>query len=77
MATLSNCNHVKIDECGRFWFSLGDYGVKIYDNQGLFLGNLTFTNTSIFDTIITDDYIIYLSDTRSNRVIRIDPDIQC
>jgi len=69
--------HIAIDECGRFWFSLGNYDLKIFDSQGSFLDSFTFTNASIFDTIITDNYVMYLSDTNSSRIIRIDPDIQC
>jgi hypothetical protein len=69
--------HIAIDECGRFWFSLNNYDLKIFDSQGSFLGNFTFTNASIFHTIITDNYVMYLSDTNSSRIIRIDPDIQC
>lgn len=73
----SSGNHIAIDECGRFWFSLSNYGVKIFDSQGLFLANFTLTNSSIFDTYITDNYTVYLSDTGSNRIIRLDPGIQC
>lgn len=77
LGSASSGNHITIDECGRFWFSLNNYGVKIFDNQGSFLANFTITNSSIFDTMVTDNYVIYLSDTNLNRVIRIDPDIKC
>jgi hypothetical protein len=77
MATLYSGNHITTDECGRFWFSLGYNGIKIYDNQGSYLGNFSLSNSFIFDTIITDDYVIYLSDEDNNRLIRIDLDIQC
>jgi hypothetical protein len=40
-APLSNGNHIFIDECGRFWFALGTYGLQIFDDQGSFLANFT------------------------------------
>jgi len=77
VASNSSGNHIAIDECGRFWFALSNYDLMIFDSQGSFLGNFTLTNSSIFDVIITDNYVMYLSDTASNRLIRIDPNIQC
>jgi hypothetical protein len=76
-APTSSGNHIAIDECGRFWFSLGNYGLQVFDSQGVFLANMTIANSSIFDTIITDNYTFYLSDTHLQRIIRIDPNIQC
>lgn len=77
-APTASGNHITIDECGRFWYSLGNYGLVIFDSQGVFLANMTIAvNSSIFDTIITDNYIFYLSDTGLQRIIRIDPNIQC
>ena len=70
-------SHITVDDCGRWWFSLNNHGLRIFDDQGLFLGNMTLTNTSIFDTMITENYIFYLSDGQSHRMIRIDPGIQC
>jgi hypothetical protein len=77
VAGSSNGNHLTIDECGRYWFSLGSWGVRIFNNQGSLLGNITQTNSSFFDTLITDDYVIYLSDTTKNQVTRIDLNIRC
>ncbi len=76
-APTSSGNHIAIDECGRFWFSLSNYGLQVFDSQGAFLANMTIANSSIFDTIITANYTFYLSDTSSQRIIRIDPNIQC
>ena len=73
----SSGNHIALDECGRWWFSLSNFGLQIFDEQGIFLGEMTLTNASIFDAIVTENYVLYLSDTRSNRLIRIDPEIEC
>jgi len=72
-----NGNHLVVDECDRFWFLLGVNGIRIFDNQGVLLGNFTMINSTIFDAIISDGYVIYLSDTKLNRVSRIDLNIQC
>jgi len=77
-APTASGNHITIDECGRFWYSLGNYGLVIFDSQGVFLANMTIAvNSSIFDTLITDNYVFYLSDGGLQRIIRIDPNIQC
>ena len=77
VAPIQDGVHLKIDECGRYWFILGDNGIRIFDDQGLLLANISNPTSSIFDAIIMHDYIIYLSDTKSNQIIRIDPNIQC
>ena len=77
MATEVSGAHITTDECGRFWFSLYSNGIKIYDSQGSYLGNFSLSNSFIFDTKITDDYVIYLSDENNNQLIRLDLDIQC
>ena len=69
--------HVSIDNSDRFWFSLGYQGMKIFDSQGSLLGSLFPTGTHIFDTLIGENYVTYLSDLVSNRIIRIDPNLQC
>ena len=77
VAVVSNGNHVSIDECGRYWFSLGIYGLMIFSSQGSLLGTLKPTGSDIFDAVISENYVIYLSDSLGNRIIHIDPNIQC
>jgi hypothetical protein len=69
--------HITTDECGRFWFSSSNYSLLIFDSQGSYLDSFTITGSQIFDTLITNNYVIYLSDDNNNQIIRIDPDIQC
>jgi hypothetical protein len=68
---------VIIDECDRFWFASETNIISIYDQQGTQVGNWRNTNWSVFDIKIMDNYLMYLSDSRMNRIIRIDPKIQC
>ena len=76
-APASDGNHLTIDECNRYWYSLGSNGMKIFNNQGLLVVNFTAIISFPFDALITDKYVIYLSDTSSNIIKRIDPEIQC
>jgi hypothetical protein len=68
-------NHISVDNCGRFWFSLGTSGMRIFDSQGSLVGSFSPMGSNIFDTLILDNFAIYLSDAASNRIIRIDPNI--
>ena len=76
-ASPNNGYHVSIDSKDRYWFSLGDYGTKIFDRQGSLLDTLQSTGSNIFDTLITDSYVIYLSQYSPDGITRIDPNIQC
>ena len=49
----------------------------LFDSQGSPIGKLQLTIESIFDTLITDTYVIYLSDQNADKIIRIEPNIQC
>ena len=70
-------NHISIDGYGRYWFSLGSYGVKIFHDHKSLLGTLQPNGSDIFDTLFVDSCVLFLSDTKSNRIIRMDPNIQC
>ena len=73
--TGSSGNHISVDACGRYWFSLGPSGVKIFDGQGPLLGSLYIPGSDIFDALILDNFVIYLSDPGLQRITRIDPNI--
>ena len=69
--------HLTIDECNRIWLSLETDTVIIFDQQGNPLGNFTILNAAIYDVYIGENYLMYFSDRKSNRIIRLDPNIQC
>ena len=73
----AGANHVFIDDCDRYWLSLGSSGIHIFDSQGSPGGVLFSAGTYIFDTLMLDNYVMHLSDITGNRIIRIDPNIQC
>ena len=69
----SNGFHVSVDSSDRYWFSMGTYGVKIFTSQGTLLDSLYPSGVKIFDTLIADNFVLYLSDQLGNQIIRIDP----
>ena len=73
----SNGNHVTVDGCERCWLSLGAAGVQILDNHGVLLGSLYPTGSNIFDVLMLDNYVMYLSDYAGNPIIRLDLNTQC
>ena len=73
----SGGSHIAIDECERRWFVLQSYGIQIYDIDGNLIGNITVPNSSYFAVLITEDYVIYLSDNTNGQIIKIDPGVQC
>ena len=77
MTNSSDGNHVSMDGSGRYWLSLGTNGPKIFDSQGSYLETINPMGSFIFDTLIGEDYVIYLSTFSSNQIIRIDPHIPC
>jgi sugar lactone lactonase YvrE len=68
---------VTIDECGRFWSTFEINTIFIHDQEGQYLGNWTLPNSTIFDIKIMDNYLIYLTDSNSNKTMRVDPGFQC
>jgi hypothetical protein len=77
-ATSDHSNHVTIDECDRFWFTLGPAGALIYDKNGVYLGTYIPPMTSdCFEVLFLDNYVTYVSDFNAGRITRIDPNIVC
>lgn len=77
LTSSSGGNHFAIDECDRWWVTLGSNGLYIYQNRALLQRNFTRITAFMFDIIITDNYVIYLSDTTSSKVIRMALNVTC
>ena len=69
--------HVMVDECGRRWASGDGNTLIIYDSSGVYVGNLSIATGGIFDALITDNYVLYISDFSASKVLRLDPHITC
>ena len=80
MNTLPNSStsagaHVSMDESGRLWVSLGSFRLRIFSGQGAELGILNLMGTDVFDVLILDNYVMFVSGLVSNRITRIDPNL--
>ena len=69
--------HVMIDECQRFWLSTSNDGVLIYNSQGQPDGTFSTIWNGTFDAMFLDNYVMLLSDRVANKLIRLDPQIEC
>ena len=70
-------SHVLVDNCQRSWFSLFTDVIRIFDRQGRLIGNFSTGLNTVFDMILTDNYVMYLADYEGNRIVRLDPNITC
>ena len=77
VANSSTGYHLSIDTSGRYWFSLGSYGTKIFDKQGILRGTFQPANSFMFDTLVMKNYVIYVSEYTLGRILRIQPNLQC
>jgi hypothetical protein len=64
---------VTVDDCGRFWFAFETSSILIYDQYGTQLGNWTIPNSAVFDIKIMNNYLIYLTESSTNRTRRVQP----
>ena len=69
--------HLMVDECGRRWASGISNTLLIFDRSGAYIGNLSIATGGIFDALLTDNYVLYISDYAGNKIIRLDPKITC
>ena len=67
----SDGNHVTIDDCDRYWLSLGGAGLQVLDSHGLLVGSLQPMGLDVFNTLILDNYAVYFSLFSGNRIIRL------
>ncbi|UJR11745.1 hypothetical protein I4U23_015926 [Adineta vaga] len=70
-------SRVTIDECNRFWFAFERDTILIYDQDGAKLGSWILPNSTVFDIKIMDNYLMYITESNTNRIRRFQPDIQC
>ena len=68
-------SHITVDSYQRTWFSMYTPVIYVFNRQGQLIGNFTPALNSAFDMVLTDNYIMYISDFDGNRVVRIDPNI--
>ena len=72
-------SHVMVDACERRWLSFysNSLGFSIFDKQGAFVANFNISSIGVYDAMITETYILYISSVINNRIYRFDPTVSC
>ena len=72
-------SHLAVDDCGRVWFIITDFGLRIYDSSGVEIANWNLsTGASIlFDLLLLPNYVLLLTMRQAQQLIRYDPQVWC
>ena len=70
-------SHVWVDECKRVWFMLTGFGLRIYDEAGIEIGQFAIPAKINFDFLILPNYILFITIRDPARLIRYDPQVSC
>ena len=72
-------SHLAVDDCGRVWFIITDFGLRIYDSSGVEIANWNMATSSsiLFDLLLLPDYVLLLTMRQAQQLIRYDPQVSC
>ena len=72
-------SHMKIDDCGRIWQVIFNFGLFIYDPSGIRLAswNMSLNGQNIYDLLLLPSYTILVSRQSLQSIFRYDPQIFC
>jgi hypothetical protein len=73
----SSGSHLLIDKCERIWLVTYSNGIYVFDKEGRRLGQVTIDSNAIIDALVTDNYVVFVSDKANGRIIRLDPQLTC
>lgn len=64
-------SRVTVDVCGRSWFLTYNFGLLIFDKQGSYLVKFSRIHYGLFDMVLTENHIMYLSDDADSKILRV------
>ncbi|CAF1397138.1 unnamed protein product [Adineta ricciae] len=73
-------SHLTVDDCGRIWFINTNFGLRIFDSNGLEIGNwnLSLNSTNrIYDLVFLSNYVLLISFIDQHKILRFDPFVSC
>ena len=72
-------SHLTVDDCGRIWLIINNYGLRIYNATGVELANwnITLGSGTVFDILLLPNYILYLTLRQAKQIVRYDPQVFC
>ena len=76
--TAPSAGHLFRDECDHFWLAFRSLGFLILDHEGKYLGSFQSSKfTEVFDGILSENYVLHVSDAGRRQIFRLDPQITC
>jgi hypothetical protein len=72
-------SHLVVDDCGRVWSILTEFGIRIYDPLGTEIGNWPMSNSThiIFDLLFLPNYVLLVTHRQARKIVRYDPQMAC
>ena len=73
-------SHLTVDECGRIWYIIGSFGLRIYDLSGMEIANWNMSlgaSNQIYDILLLPNYVLLLSGQQAQQIIKYDPQLLC
>ena len=71
--------HITVDECGRIWRIINNFGIHIYDSTGTLVGswNMNVGWNPYWDLFLADNYVLILTQANTQLVYYYDPKLTC
>jgi hypothetical protein len=69
-----------VDDCGRVWYVDTQFGLVIYNSSGIEIATWNMSTSGpdpIYDILILPNYVMLISHTTKQQVIRYDPQMTC
>ena len=69
-----------MDECGRIWYIIGGFGLRIYGPSGVEIANWNMGLgewDQIYDILLLPNYILIISFLNTQRIVQYDPQLLC
>ena len=78
-AASTSGSHIAVDECGRVWYIIGSFGLRIFDQFGLEIAswNMSLGTDSLYDLLLLPNYVLLLTRWGHGRIVRYDPQLFC
>ena len=72
-------SHITVDECGRIWQVMYDYGLDIYNSSGAHIGtwDMNLGGKFVYDLILLPNYVLLISSRSTKQIIQYDPQMSC
>jgi streptogramin lyase len=72
-------SHLAVDDCGRVWFIITDFGLRIFDSSGMEIANWNMSTSSsiAYDLLLLPNYVLLVTMRQAQQLRRFDPQVSC